>query len=119
MEAELDAKLERIGPLMWKGELGFVDSAKATMTKVIDAVQSITSGRATDQTIARRKLSCFGDPEPCKMLKVEGGRKFCGACGCGKWLLADLDGGPSPKLQNHYLNCPLRRPGFSNSGEQG
>lgn len=117
-EARLDEVYDRIGPLKWSGER----RATGVVRKIQDVAEfakSMASGEATEEIIEKRKASCFGDQKtqapPCVALKVEGGRKFCGACGCGKWMLAELDGSTMPKLRHAFLNCPLKRPGFSNS----
>lgn len=110
-EAQLDHDHIRIpGELRWKNKkLG-------VLAKIAAITESTTSGHAPDEVVAMRKLSCLGGngAPPCPALLRDGSNSFCGACGCGKWLLASLDG-VVPKLRWAKLNCPLRRPGFSNS----
>lgn len=85
-------------------------------------VRSEASGRyATARTVTLRQLSCFGDPSlgmaPCPSLRGEPGSRWCGACGCGERKRARLDPDDQgrSKLQFTYLECPRRRPGFSNA----
>ena len=78
-----------------------------------------------DLTIERaRHRSCFGSdgPEgeavqaPCRALRTasDGIHHYCGECGCGEREDALLDEKDYPKLAFPYLECPLRRTGFSN-----
>lgn len=116
-ERYLDDVYERIHPgvLRWRRRGGIV--AKAAQATSL--VAAMTSGAAAHEVVARRKLSCLGDGTPqnpqCTALKVTGAGKFCAACGCGTWPVANLDGGILPKLSWAKLDCPLKRPGFSNS----
>lgn len=89
---------------------------RSLVEKGIDVVKSVTSGFASPEVLARRKLSCFGDAstEACDALVERQGGFYCGACGCGAWMLAKLDGETAPKLGWKKLNCPKGRPGFSN-----
>lgn len=77
---------------------------------------AIFSGFANDNVVALRRRSCFGgDGAPaCEKLVLEDGYGYCGACSCGRWALARLDGETLPKLRWAKLECPLARPGFSN-----
>lgn len=70
--------------------------------------------RAPDNIVDLRRQQCFGG---CVHLKYTLDHKpFCGACGCGSNKLAILasEEGYS-KLDYPYLECPLKKPGFSNA----
>lgn len=79
--------------------------------------------RVSPEILERRKLSCFGDDKlpVCNQLrKTENEEYFCGACGCGKNKLAILNSNEEngyTKLHYPYLECPLKKPGFSNYEE--
>lgn len=107
VEDKLDAEYERIpGGYRWKKKNTNI------LTKVISAAKSITSGKASEETVARRRLSCFGNETspPCTALKIIEGSNFCHACSCPSWRLSEL----TTKLTFAHLDCPLKRPGFSN-----
>lgn len=73
-------------------------------------------GKISLNVLDQRKQSCFGgvSSEACNMLrKHTDGFHYCGSCGCGVREEARLDGKPS-KLEYPYLECPLKKPGFSN-----
>lgn len=109
IEAELDAEYERAGVLRWKVSDSLLSSA-------VGFIRSKASGRtAKPDVIAKRYLSCFGDANapPCVALKQTDAGAFCGACRCGQRPDARLDG-PASKLSFGYLECPMRKPGFSN-----
>lgn len=83
-------------------------------------VDSTAGKRVSDEVYEQRRISCFGDGNnvaPCPLLKYNEEKPFCGACGCGSNKLAILspteEGGYS-KLHYPYLECPLKKPGFSN-----
>ena len=85
-------------------------------------IEAKISGRgATPETIEKRRLSCFGDPDrgiaPCEQLRGHDPRRYCGACGCGSPKEAILAVDPETahsKLEFVKLKCPLGKPGFSN-----
>lgn len=89
---------------------------------VASYVEAKLSGRgATPEVVAQRQLSCFGNPEAgisaCSMVRGQAPKRYCGACGCGARKEAILDVSPDTghsKLEFVKLNCPLKRPGFSN-----
>lgn len=72
-----------------------------------------------------RRKSCFGVDsndrqvqEACPFLRKSQlfeNAHYCGACRCGDKKRALLDYGEYPKLQYPSLDCPKKRPGFSNS----
>lgn len=71
-------------------------------------LRSVTSGKAAPEVVAQRVASCYA---PCpELLRTRQG-DFCRACGCGMRPEAELH----TKLNYAYLECPLQRPGFSNS----
>lgn len=112
IEAELDAAYARVpGLLRWQIE------DKPLLDRFISFGRSLTSGTATPEVVEQRKRSCFGtETEPvCPALKKTEQGSFCSGCSCGTWSLAKLDGEIAPKLSWKYLQCPLKRPGFSNS----
>lgn len=76
--------------------------------QALSYVKSITSGQASEETIRQRAASCYA---PCSELLRTRKGDFCRACGCGMRPEAELHN----KLKYAYLECPLRKPGFSNS----
>lgn len=73
-------------------------------------IKSITSGQASPEVIKQRVASCYA---PCsELLRTKKG-DFCKACGCGFRPEAELHN----KLKYKYLECPLKRPGFSNEAK--
>ena len=98
---ELDAFYERIpGTWSWKS------NGRPLLQKFISLMRVIKSGTASPEIVDKRNASC----NTCPMLKTEDGKRYCSACGCGNWRMAELD----KKLTYAYLECPLRRAGFSN-----
>lgn len=95
---------------------GIIDSAKDILN-----IDGTDGQRVSDEVYNERKLSCFGngsDILQCQVLKYDtDGKPFCGACGCKSNKLAILtpseEGGYS-KLHYPYLECPLKKKGFSN-----
>ena len=72
-----------------------------------------------EEDLHLRKLSCFGDGKtltPCSVLEIKETHSYCGACGCGQMELARLSSlnEEYTKLHYPYLECPLKRRGFSN-----
>tara|TARA_Y100001938_G_scaffold134668_1_gene195411 strand:+ start:802 stop:1287 length:486 start_codon:yes stop_codon:yes gene_type:complete len=86
------------------------------------ASRSVTNKKINTAVKQLRVLSCFGDGKelpPCEYLensKVQEGKNFCGACGCGDkkmtWLISEAD--EYSKLDYPKVSCPLNMPGFSN-----
>lgn len=116
LESFLDQTYMRIpGQLAWTADDSLLD-------KVGNVLGSVLSGRTTPEVILIRKGSCFGNTDkgtpPCPALRMDVDGSFCDACGCGRWGLANLDGTILPKLGWAHLNCPLKRPGFSNSAKE-
>ncbi len=78
-------------------------------------------------TLQKRHVSCFGKTvegdyvqPPCQNLtKSEKHRThYCGGCGCGDTVLTQLEPGlVASKLLFPHLECPLKKPGFSNEYE--
>lgn len=108
-----------------------IDPNQRGIKKKLSMVQSFASALASRNVTNKkintavkqlRVLSCFGDGKQlpaCEYLedsKVEEGKKFCGACGCGDrkmtWLISEAD--EYSKLDYPKLSCPLNMPGFSN-----
>lgn len=111
----------------WENAMKFVDSINSrgivpTISDVL-GIDRTLGLRIPDEVYKLRKLSCFGDKttniDPCINLKNnENIGYFCGACGCGTNPLAKLNADDSSEYTKlHYpdLQCPLKRPGFSNS----
>lgn len=69
--------------------------------------RSQVSPEAEPAIVRARMAECMACP---KLETVDSGR-YCGACGCGRWWASEL----SRKLRRGYLECPLKRPGFSNA----
>jgi len=71
-------------------------------------LRSVTSGQAAPEVVAHRVKACYA---PCSELQRTKKGDFCRACGCGMKPEAELH----TKLNYAYLECPLKKPGFSNS----
>jgi len=71
-------------------------------------LRSVTSGQASPEIVAQRVNSCYA---PCSELLRTRKGDFCRACGCGMKPEAELHN----KLNYACLECPLKKPGFSNS----
>lgn len=77
--------------------------------------------------LQKRHISCFGKTvegdyvqPPCENLtKSKGGTTHhCGECGCGDTPLTQLEPGlVASKLLYPFLECPMKKPGFSNEYE--
>lgn len=85
--------------------------------------KGITSKRVELTVKNQRHISCFGTnlngdkvAEPCSALTLSDDKQhhFCNSCGCGDKAIAHLDSDGYSKLDYPYLECPRRRPGFSN-----
>lgn len=111
----------------WEKAASFLESAKsrgsiATLKDVL-SIESSKGNRVDEATYAQRRLSCFGDKTKgigeCPSLKRKNGMTFCGACGCGQNKLAELNEVDDKynKLHYPYLECPLKREGFSNAAK--
>lgn len=104
------ASYMRIAP---RRERGVWSQIKDTWQKLEEMVDTVTSGYVDVETFNKRKLSCYGNGtnvKPCINLMKTNGHDYCGACGCGQWLLARLDN----KLKFKDLPCPLKKSGFAN-----
>lgn len=114
LEKQYDQDHIRIpGQLRWKvRRLG-------PLEKVATLAAVVISDDASPEVIARRKLSCLGDPikgfPPCTSLSRTREGTFCGTCSCNKWQIANLDSSLSLKYTKQAVNCPMRKPGFANS----
>ncbi len=96
----------------------FVDKVKNLGKSVASRV---TQGKASEDLIKLRVLSCHGDGEvvPCPYRSASNTREgayFCTACGCGDKPRAFLndpdDSGAYTKLDYPWVSCPVRMPGF-------
>ena len=78
---------------------------------LISFFRSMVSGEATPEVVALRAKQCFA---PCseKVKQTINGQPgdFCRSCGCGVRPEAELH----RKIRYAYLECPLKKPGFSN-----
>jgi len=109
----------------WENAVKFLKAAKSRgfVSTALDVMGlDVNSGeRVPEDIYQQRKLSCFGDPSklisPCSRLQKTVNGMFCSSCGCGAKEVArldtDIDGGYT-KLHYPQLECPLKRPGFSN-----
>jgi len=79
-------------------------SPPGLISRAVGFARSVTSGRASDETIAVRRREC----EACPELVREADELYCGACRCPRTRWSEL----SRKLEFAYLRCPLGRPGF-------
>lgn len=68
-------------------------------------IGDISSGPLSEEAYLKRLETCLG----CDKLDIkENGKKYCTACGCGEWKLAEIGGGGAlDKLRHSGLKCPL------------
>jgi ADP-heptose:LPS heptosyltransferase len=118
-------------------ELSPWQKVKSTWDKAESFAKSVKSRGVTNEKVdgktrSLRILSCHGDPvngiDPCKARSYSENKKYhyCNQCGCGEREMARLDAiGSDPdepkfnndeydKLDYPYLECPLKKEGFSN-----
>lgn len=69
--------------------------------KVKTFLEAVTGPARDDAEYERVRAICLTGK--CGKLKTEGDKHYCGACGCGKWKLAELD----TKLRFAAVTCPL------------
>ena len=86
-------------------------NVRETWRKAQSLAKSVASGKCEPHIYAERQASCEGCEYREESKKA--GEYFCGVCGCGDTALARLD----HKLWYKYLECPMRRKGFSNATE--
>ena len=86
----------------------------------------VAKGRASEEIVSLRQLSCHGDNDipPCPYRgnsAVREGFYFCTACGCGDkphtWLNNPEDPESYTKLHYPWVSCPVRNPGFGDYKE--
>lgn len=75
------------------------------MRKVSSLMRAVSGPRASEDVYQARLALC----RACEYLKADGSKEYCGACGCGKWKLAQL----SVKLKFAQLECPAGKWGAS------
>lgn len=86
---------------------GAVSYGKAVASALVEEID--------EDTLRLRQQQCFA---PCpELVKGGDGFHYCGACRCPHRKASRLDGPGFTKLHFPNLECPLKRPGFSN-GEQ-
>jgi hypothetical protein len=73
---------------------------KGFASRVFSFLTAVTGPHVADEVFARRLAACTANT--CGKLKTDGEKRYCGACGCGKWRLAEL----STKLRFARLECP-------------
>lgn len=98
LEAHLDTLYKRVpGELQWYAPHSYLSRAR-------DFLTAITSGKISEEAFQQRLAIC----NKCPAMKVDKhGAKFCAACSCGTWKLAELDGS-TPKLKWASTRCPLK-----------
>ena len=109
--------------LVLKGQRAKSFAQSVVSRGIVSTVKSAVSGsncgaRVDELTYQLRRLSCFGngaDIPSCPKLALGKHGHYCNACGCGDRSIASLDGDDYTKLHYPFLNCPLKRPGFSNA----
>jgi hypothetical protein len=113
----------------WRKASNFINAAnsRGIISTAMDFIDINNSGgnRVSDEIYNLRRESCFGneqlDKKPCEFLKRDFDNEFfCGACGCGSNKLAVLNSkepGGYSKLHYPHLECPLKKPGFSNHNQ--
>lgn len=125
LEKKKNEEWQKVKP-SWSNAVKFVSAMKSrgVISTVLDAtgLDKTSGDRISDEIFIKRKLSCFGDESKkinsCPRLRyIDKKGYFCGGCGCGNNDLARLDADtPTEYTKLHYpqLECPLKKPGFSN-----
>lgn len=111
--------LDELAPsVRWSKVRGTWEKAQA-FAKAIASRGILQDRHADDLIVAQRTVSCTGVTprgevlgEPCPSLQQTEKGLFCNDCGCGDKEIAELTGS---KWTFPYLECPRRRPGFSNA----
>lgn len=108
----------------WLGQQG---AKAASLGKSL--VSEVVGPEIPLPVLQKRHISCFGKTlegdyvgPPCEnLVKSEAhGTHHCGGCGCGDSVLTQLEPGlVAGKLLYPYLECPLKKGGFSNEFEDG
>jgi hypothetical protein len=110
----------------WHKASSFISAVKSrgVLSTALDYIDINKEGgaRVSDEIYNLRKDSCFGNKNkntaPCEFLKKDTENDFfCGACGCASNKLAVLNAKEEngySKLHYPHLQCPLKKPGFSN-----
>ena len=79
---------------------------KKISEKMLTFLRAVTGPAASDETYQNRLATCTGCEHLKTVVRGDEQRLFCGACGCGKWRLAELH----TKLKFADLECPLDPP---------
>lgn len=107
----------------WEKAESFLNSmtSRGIISTAMDVLNIDKSAgeKVSDEIYNLRRDSCFGNDsrfiKQCDQLKYNDSlESFCGSCGCGQTKLAKLDGDGYTKLHYPYLECPLKKEGFSN-----
>ncbi len=77
-----------------------IDRQVGWLAKVGRFLTAVTGPHVSDEAFEQRLAACSANT--CGKLRVDGEKRYCGACGCGKWRLAEL----STKLRFARLECP-------------
>lgn len=129
LSSSVDNSWQKVKP-SWETAAKLVEAVKSrgivSTTLDVLGIDKTLGERVSEKIFQKRKLSCFGDMSkgiaPCKQLRtIPNKGSYCSSCGCGAKELARLDADISDeytKLHYPYLECPLKRSGFSNE-EQG
>jgi hypothetical protein len=107
----------------WEKADAFINSVASrgilSTTMNLIGIDNNSGEKVSEEIYTIRHNSCFGitGSNQCSQLKyAENFGHYCGACGCGQTKLAKLDGDGYryTKLHYPYLECPLKKHGFSN-----
>lgn len=107
----------------WEKAESFLGSmtSRGIISTALDVlnIDKFAGEKVSDEIYNLRRDSCFGNDgrsiKQCDQLKYNNSlESFCGSCGCGQTKLAKLDGEGYTKLHYPYLECPLKKEGFSN-----
>lgn len=107
----------------WEKAMKFAEAAnsRGLLATAVDflGLSSEYGAKVSDKIYEKRRESCFGNKEKnipqCERLNIVKDKgAFCSSCGCGTAKLARMDGEGYNKLHYPVVECPLKRPGFSN-----
>jgi len=125
--SEQELRWEKVKPAWSKAATWLGEQATRAQSLGKSLISEIVGAEIPLPVLQKRHISCFGKTvegdyvqEACPNLvkSPSRGTHYCGGCGCGDTPLTQLEPGLTlSKLLYPFLECPLKRPGFSNEYE--
>jgi hypothetical protein len=81
-----------------KPETIIIKPDKSLLDKATEFIKTVTGSRVDDAEFQRRLAICI----KCPVMKEVDKKRYCGACGCPSWYLAELN----QKLRFKEVKCP-------------